>query len=387
MLPGIFTSNSGINGERMDSFSNRIYRSGFGGTAPMLALSSGMRREVLKSKIVHWFEEEEYSGRVEIVNNAATGTTITLASGQTVVEKTILMVETTGEQMLVTAVNGQSLTVIRGFANTSTTTIDGSTTAVGAYVLGNSFEEASLAPAPMMLVGAPLMNYSQIFRHSFANSRSASRINWHTGDKVAKNKQDCIANHARDIERALLFGQRSMFTLDGVQASTLGGLTSFIKTNVEACDSGGLTYRALVDFIGELYRYNVDGQPQERIAWTGNNVISVIQQLVQKNSHLNIQVGQNEFGIKVNKIITPFGDLSLLTHPMFNASPVWQNNILAFHPGAVVLQYMDDAVLVDSTPPGMDGEKWTVTSELTMEYHCEKTAGLMTGITKAAAAG
>ena len=379
MLPGIFTSNSGINGERVDSFASRIYKFGYAGTAPMLALSSGMAKQQLKAKIVHWFEEEEYSGHIDIVNNAGTGNTITFKSG-TVLPKSILYVESTGERMYVTAASGLTVTVQRGFAATPITSIDGSTTAVGAFVIGSSFEEASDAPAPMMTVGYPMMNYSQIFRDSWANSRTATKIDWHTGDKVAKNKQDAIANHAKGIERALLFGCRSMFTTDGRQNSTMDGLVNMIKTNVATTADGKLDWFDLIDFIAQLYEYNVDGQPQERVAFCGNNVVSVINKLVYNRNDIRMVVGQTDYGIKVNTIHTAFGDLTLLTHPMFNASPTWRNNLLVYHPGAVTLDYMDDAMITDSTPPGMDGEKYTITSELTMEYACEKSAGLFTNI-------
>lgn len=379
MLPGIFTSNSGINGERVDSFANRIYKFGYAGTAPMLALSSGMARTQLKAKIVHWFEEEEYSGHVDITNNAGTGTTLVLKSG-TVLPKSILFIESTGERMLVTATAGTSLTVQRGFAGTSITAINGSATPVGAYVIGSAFEEASDAPQPMLTVGAPMLNYSQIFRDSWANSRSAEKINWHTGDKVAKNKQDAIANHAKGIERALMFGAKSMFTVDGQQDSTMDGLVNMIKTNVQTVANGELDLNTLIDFIATLFEYNVDGMPQERVAFCGNNVISVINKLILNRNEIRLTVGQTDYGLKTNVIRTAFGDLTLLTHPMFNASPVWRNNLLVYHPGACCLDYMDDAIISDSTPPGMDGSKYTITSELTMEYTCEKTAGILSNI-------
>lgn len=379
MLPGIFTSNSGINGERVDSFASRIYKFGYAGTAPMLALSSGMAKTQLKAKIVHWFEEEEYSGHIDIVNNAGTGNTITFKAG-TVLPKSVLFIESTGERMYVTAASGLTVTVQRGFAGTAITAIDGSTNPVGAYVIGSSFEEASDAPAPMMTVGYPMMNYSQIFRDSWANSRSATKIDWHTGDKVAKNKQDAIANHAKSIERALVFGARSMFTTDGRQNSTMDGLVNMIKSNVQTTTDGKLSWFELIDFIAQLYEYNVDGQPSERVAFCGNNVISVINKLVYNRNDIRITVGQTDYGLKVNTVHTAFGDLTLLTHPMFNASPTWRNNLLCYHPGACCIDYMDDAIITDSTPPGMDGEKYTITSELTMEYCCEKTAGLLTNI-------
>ena len=153
-----------------------------------------------------------------------------------------------------------------------------------------------------------------------------------------------------------------------------------IKSNVQTTTDGKLSWFELIDFIAQLYEYNVDGQPSERVAFCGNNVISVINKLVYNRNDIRITVGQTDYGLKVNTVHTAFGDLTLLTHPMFNASPTWRNNLLCYHPGACCIDYMDDAIITDSTPPGMDGEKYTITSELTMEYCCEKTAGLLTNI-------
>ena len=153
-----------------------------------------------------------------------------------------------------------------------------------------------------------------------------------------------------------------------------------IKTNVQTVANGELDLNTLIDFIATLFEYNVDGMPQERVAFCGNNVISVINKLILNRNEIRLTVGQTDYGLKTNVIRTAFGDLTLLTHPMFNASPVWRNNLLVYHPGACCLDYMDDAIISDSTPPGMDGSKYTITSELTMEYTCEKTAGILSNI-------
>lgn len=384
MLQGIFSSNSGINGEAVQSFSNKIYTSGFVGTAPMLALSSGMRKSKATSIIQHWFEDAEDVYRTVITNNAATGTTIVVAQGTVILPNTVVCVESTGEYMLVTAVSGNSLTVHRGFANTTVKSIDGSSTPVGLQIIAQAHKEGSEAPAAMKKVGYPVMNYTQIFRNTWSNTRTARQVDWHTGSRTEKNKRDCISKHAQDIENALLFGKKSLFSIDSEQAHTMEGLIGHIRTNVAAQDSGGLTYNDFEEFIANVFAHNIEGEPNERLAFAGNGVMLVLNQLARKTGQLNIVVGQNDFGTEINTIRTSFGTLKLLTHPLFNQSPVWTNNLVVFHPGAVELKYVEDATVQDSSNPGFDGDAGTITSELTMEYHCEKTAGILTGINKAA---
>ena len=385
MLTGIFTSNSGINGEAVQSFSNKIYTSGFVGTAPMLALSSGMKKSKLSSIITHWFEDAEDVYRTTITNNAGTGTSITISGGMAILPNTVVRVESTGEYMLVTAVNGNTLTVARGFAGTTASAIDGSTTPVGLQIIAQAHKEGSEAPMAMKKVGYPVMNYSQIFRNTWSNTRTAKQIDWHTGSRVEKNKRDCISKHAQDIESALLFGKKSLFNIDGDQAHTMEGLIGHIKSNVMAQDSGGLSFNKLEEFIAEIFAHNIEGEPNERLAFAGNGVMLVLNQLARKTGQLNIVVGQNDFGTEVNTIRTSFGTLKLLTHPLFNQSPVWSHNLVVFHPGAVELKYMEDAAVEEIGGDGRDGDAGVITSELTMEYHCEKTAGIFTGIKSVAA--
>ena len=163
------------------------------------------------------------------------------------------------------------------------------------------------------------------------------------------------------------------------------GLIGHIKSNVKAQAGAGLSYDDFEAFVATIFSVNIEGEPNERLAFAGNTVIRVLNQLARKSGHLNIVVGQNDYGTEINTIRTSFGTLKLLTHPLFNQSPVWQENLVVFHPGAVELKYMEDASVEEIVGDGRDGDAGVITSELTMEYHCERTAGLMTGINKIAA--
>src|SRR3546814_1635757 len=76
-----------------------------------------------------------------------------------------------------------------------------------------------------------------------------------------------------------------------------------------------------------VFRYNVMGQPNERIALGGENVLAVLNKMTWLDGSYEIKQGETKLGINVNTILTPFGTLKLMTHPLMNGNPVWRNEM------------------------------------------------------------
>ena len=133
-----------------------------------------------------------------------------------------------------------------------------------------------------------------------------------------------------------------------------------------------------------VFEKNIKGQPNERLAFCGNRVISVINKIVYADSTYNISYGETAFGMKVAKWLTPFGDVSLLTHPLMNDNPVWRNEFYMYHPGAIKLRPLRDTHTdnddKDGSRQGRDADRGTITTELSCEYQGEITGGILTGI-------
>jgi hypothetical protein len=118
--------------------------------------------------------------------------------------------------------------------------------------------------------------------------------------------------------------------------------------------------------------------------------VSVINQLVLKQGTYNIVAGETEFGMKVMKWITPFGDVSLMTHPLFNENPTWTKDLHVLHPGAVRTRYLrktaPDNYDTNGSRAGVDADYGVLTTECCIEYRAELTGGRFTGIDTAGAA-
>ena len=391
---GIFTSDAGIEGTRKKDFAGALLMMMPQGTAPLLALSSGMQSASAKDTIVTWFEENYLSGRITSGTNLTAGATTLVVSdvGQCVPGQ-IFLIEDTAEYVYVTAVNEatKTLTVERGFADTTAKAKDGSSTAFGLQRIGSAHEEGSSAPVAVANRGYPRFNAVQTFRNTWAVSGMAQKLEYHTGPIKSKSVRDCSIEHAGDIERSIIWGRYSYGTKDGQNFFTMNGLRHQLSSNISTT-TNNVSYKNLRSFLQKIFERNIKGKPNERIAFCGNSVVNALDDIATSSStsgstrvHINVQVGQTEFGFKVRKLITPFGDISLMTHPMMVESPLWTKDLLILHPGAIETKWVRRQVWDnydrDGTRAGKDSDYGVVTSDLTVCYKAESTGGYYSGIT------
>lgn len=380
MIPGIFSSQGGINAERLDSFNSKLFRSQLAGTAPIFALSSGSAQFQLTSKIHYWFMKQPYSSKL-IASAAAnnTATSITVDKGAVVEPSSVIMNTKTNEYMFVSAVSGNTLTVVRGFAESTAAAV---TQNDELLYLGTAKKEGSLAPNPKYRRGVPRMNYSQIFRNGWGTTRTAEYIKFITGNKVTENKEDAVSMHAQDIEMALLLGRKSLNQVDGSEVlSTMDGLMSIVKNNT------ALAAAATLDSIQEWMYSNFEtcpeGVPNERVVMTSLNVLYILNKLIREagSSYYPIGTATKVYGLDVYALQLPgMQEVKILAHPLFSQTESLSKSMLIYHPGLIKIGYMTDAEIKDATPVGMDGQANVITSELTLEYADENTGGVLSNI-------
>ena len=387
---GVFASDAGIQGARRGDFASALIQVMPQGKAPLLALSSGMKEAPAVDSVVVWFEEEHLSGNTK--TNGAGNTSATALVCDDVSEMVngmILENQRTNEQYYVTAVNTgtKTATIVRAFAGTTATAWKDDDPI---QRISTTQEQGSSKPTAVTNLGEPKLNYMQIFRNAWDITGTAKAISWYTGDQVAKNKADAAMFHAEDIERALIWGRAATGRRGGKPWYSMDGLKKIITTNVPTA-SATTTWDNLEDFFETVFRRNIKGQPNERIAFCGNTVIKAINKIARVDSDINITPQANEFGLAVGKWITPFGNVSLMTHPLMVENDVWTKDLLVLHPGAFKLRWlrktMEDDYDRNGTRAGVDADYGTITSELTLEYAAEKTAGYFANIQAGAKTG
>lgn len=391
-IKGIFASHQGIVGERSGDFASAILRMYPEGNAPLFGVSAGIPTAGAADTTFHWYEDAHISGRMNCVSGALT-TTVVVGDGSFYVPNQILLVEQTGEYLFVTAVAGNSLTVIRGMGGTTVVSI---TNAMFVQLIGNAHEEASTKPVAVAQQGVPRSNLTQIFRNAWAVSGTTKAVKYNTGDKLAKSRSECAQFHSEDMERSFIWGRKHLGTLNSKQFRMTDGIVAQIEQyggNVETANSGAagwLTLKDLTSWVREVFSINVKGQPNERITFNGDIVLEVLNHMTLADSSYEIKVEETAVGIKVSKLVTAFGTLKMMTHPFMNESPVWNKEMYVLHPGGLRKRMLrptfEDAYDKSGTRAnGVDADEGLFTTEGGMEVGAARTMGIYRNITTAKA--
>ncbi|MGI9406001.1 MAG: SU10 major capsid protein [Hyphomicrobiaceae bacterium] len=387
-VKGVFASNQNIQGTRKGDFASALLQTQPTGSAPLLALSSGMRTAGAGDVVITWFEENHLAGRVNITNNAGTGTSLVVDDASHIVAGQFFNIEESGEYVFVDSVAGTTLTVTRGFGGSTVAAVDGSATPKPIQRIGTSHEEGSARPTAVANIGFPRFNYMQIFRNAWDVTGTARAVQYHTGDIVAKNKSDASLFHAEDIERSCIWGRKSIGTLNGKPFRTMDGIRFQLSTNVVA-QGADTTWAEIDAWLQSIFEVNIKGQPNERISFAGNEVIRVLNEIADINASLEMPIGETEFGLKIRKWMTPYGDVVLMTHPLFVENPLYTKDWLVLHPAAYRARYLRNTSLDDydrdGTRAGADSDFGVITTEKSIEYMAERTGGYFSGIDTAAA--
>lgn len=392
---GVFMSNQGIVGDRNTQLSGRVLMNGYGGTAPMLALSAGMPETPISDTAWSWTEDQHISGNTTCpggVNNSATS--IPVADANLWVPQSVLLVESTGEHMLVTAVSGNTITVVRGIAGTTGTTIPA---AARIQLLGTAFKEGGGKPTPITQLGETYTNLCQIFKNGWSLTGTAKAISYTQGSRLARNKQTCFQYHAEDIERSFIFGKRGQTIINneeyrfsnGIvnQISTYGGL---VVSAAYGGNAGNMSISGLQNFVRLIFDKVIKGMPNERIVFTSSAVLELIQNMVRLDSHFEITTETTSYGFSVMTLTFLGNTLKLMTHPMFVENATWAKTMLVLHPGLIEKKILrqtwtEEFTQAKANNAGVDAEEGYIGDEMGFHVAGARVMGYMTNISAAVA--
>lgn len=294
--------------------------------APLTALTSKMKSRSVDDPIYHWWEKELDDRRLALSADLTTSnTTIAVSSrASTLKEGDVLMVEQTGEIMHVVQnpTSDTSIVVTRGIGNSGTGVVldyDGANINFNILVVGSAYEEGSMAPSGINFDPTELSNYTQIFRNTLEMTRTASKTRLRTTDQVKEAKRETLELVGVDMERAFWFGKKHATTKNGKPMRFTAGVRDQINSiapgNIKTW-STAITMDLLEAEFLNIFKYG----SSEKMMIGGNRALLTIGQILRKNSSWQITGGEKEFGMKVTRITSPFGELVFLAHPLFTQS-------------------------------------------------------------------
>lgn len=325
-------------------------------------------------------------------------TTFTVASSADILPGMVLRADTTNENVVVLTVpTSTSITVRRALGGTSAAIANG----VRLWQVGNAFEEGSLRPAALNIIPTRQLNYTQIFRNTWAVTGTSEATDVIAGNSiVAESKQDCAAFHATAIETALIFGKQYMGTLNGMPFHTMGGLIESIQTNAAANISTLLAttnYTQLEAAKDPQFDQTTDPKgTRERLSLVGGVAMRVLHNIARLNSEYSISTEETTWGLQFNTYKIPRGRYNVVEHPLFNAygsGSSWSRMSLDVDLATFGVAYLrgrktafkDFGAGSNAADDGIDARGGTVTTEMTCLVKNPAADGVQYNYTAAAA--
>ncbi len=403
MSVGILTTTNLPQDLAAKSFAGMITRLMPNGQAPLFGMTSMLDSEnavqtehgfFTKTML---FPEMTLSGAV-----LAADTVLPVTSSANVLPGMIMRVNTTGENIIINSViSPTSVSVSRGVGTVAAANI---ASAVKLYQVGSAFEESSIRPNALNINPVRITNFTQILRNTWAVSDTMRQTMVIAGEtNVAESKQDCAAFHAKDIETALFFGQKSQGTRNGQPFRTMDGLLSIVGNltyypsyysvpNVFVA-AATTNYTQLEAMLDPVFNQSTDPKvANERVLFTGGIGKKVLNNIGRLNGTYYMVDGQTSWGLQFTTFKTARGMFRVIEHPLFNSNPDWSALAVAVDLSTFKVAYLGDRKTQskdfngsnDAVDNGIDAVGGTLTTEMTCVIKNPPANAWISGLTAAA---
>lgn len=265
-----------------------------------------------------WFEDV-YGGRYAQVS------TVTLVGATTLDVKSagsstahiftvgdIVRNVTTGENVIVTSiVDADTIGIARSYGTVAAAPMQINE---GLFIVGNVNEENAAARNVNTTQATPQTNYTQIFKTTIAVSGTEDAAKLYGGRDLPYLRAKKATEHALDIERAFWWGQKNSDTgSNGHPRRATGGVHEFVTGGDGFTqDQGGvLTAADMNTFLREGFTYG----NSRKMLFAGGLVLQAINEIAR--GQLQTDVGDTEYGMKVARWMTPFGEIDIVHNPLF----------------------------------------------------------------------
>jgi len=410
MSSGIFTTTNLTTDLAKKSFAGMITRLMPNGSAPLFAMTSMLQSETAVATEHGFFTKTMLLPQVTTYasTHASTDTLINVASTANILPGMILQINNSAsyENLIVNSiVSATQMTVTRAVGTVAAATIPVST---DMYQVGNAFEESSVRPNSLIINPVRITNYTQIFRNTWAISDTIRQTMMIAGDtNIAESRTDCAKFHAADIEKALLFGQKSQGTRNGQPFRTMDGLINIVGTagnypsyyagvtNVYTAGST-TTYPQLEGFLDPMFNQNTDPTiGNERLLFVGGTAKKVLTAIARlaTGSMYHIMDGQTSWGLQYSTIKTSRGAFNLVEHPLLNSNTTWSKMAIGVDLSTFRVAYLGDRKTQnkefnadnDANDNGIDAVGGTLTTEMTCVVKNPPANGVVYNLTAGAA--
>lgn len=225
-------------------------------------------------------------------------------------------------------------------------------------IAGNANEQGAAAPESRTYDPLKLYNFTQIFRKSVTITRTAYETKYRNDylGYVALKRQKLI-QHGIDMELAFLDGTRRELTSGTHPETHTGGINWQLRTAGYGKsfwkDYGGaspVTWLSkgeefLFNALEQLFRVTTGEAGTERLCFVGPLALKGIQDIAMNKvagMSYNTSVETSTYGINVNRLTTPFGDLLMKIHPLYTKEDSARRRMTMLDPSMISYRYITD---------------------------------------------
>lgn len=347
---------------------------------PFTALIKNIKKEKCMSPKFEWLERDQ-EARWDAINliagYVAGATSIVVDNGAYFRAGMLVKVPRTGEVLLVTAIATNTLTIVRGFGETSAAALVDNDPLL---IIGNTNEEFASAPGDAGGSPTSVFNYTQIFRTPFAVSNTANASATYGGKLITQEQKVHGVDHMRDMERALLFGERKEDLTGSAPKRATRGLLKFLNENVKS-SAGQLSELAFNTWLQDVFAYG----ESTKTLFASPLLVSVISTWATGKLQ-TVPEAKAKYGIEVVKYISAHGQLNIIKQPNFEGA------IYGGY-GAIVdlskityknLEGRDTSLKTNIQSNDADGRRDEYLSEVGLKVENPKAHGVIIGVTGAA---
>jgi hypothetical protein len=348
---------------------------------PLAVIASKVRKERTVSPKFQWYTDEG-EPRYDAVNNGAgynsAATSIVVDDGTKFEAHTIFQITRTSENIRVTGVAANTLTVVRGVGGGAAAIVDNDEI----VILGSAQPEGDTSKPARSDNPDLHYNYTQIHRTPIeaTGTLRASSFVVKPSDWPHQSRKKGI-EHGKSREYAFLHGKKSEDTSGSQPRRTTGGIISAVQTN--QYDAGGQLTRTEFNTGMRLFSRYTGGKARLGIA--SALAVSVLNEYPASN--LQWKQDESTFGINVGRFVTPFGNLNLVTHWLLEGAK-YGGYMLVIDVDELAVRFLandeenrDTHIRQNIQQPDADTRKDEWLTEDGLEAGEERRHGVFTGIT------
>ena len=376
------------------------------GTAPLFALTS-MLKEETAINFEHGFFTKSMVFPEMVSAGGATDSAgiLTVDSTANVIPGAIFQVMDAGanyEQIIINSVlSDTQVSVQRGVGTTAAAIADNDVL----IQVGNAQEEGSTRPQALQIPPVRITNLTQIFRNSWAVTRTAEALAVVAGDApAAENKMDCATQHSTAIEQSLIFGKKYSGVRNGQPFRRMDGFISIVANaayypayaptpNIHTAGST-TNWTQLETFLETTLNQATDPLGgTERLILCGKTAHKVINNIGRLNNQYTLGNGVSQFGQNFSQFVTSRGVFNVMEHPLLNINATLAKMALVIDMSTFGVAYLtggktfhtDYNAKGEQVESGIDATGGTLTSELTCLVKNPPANAVIHNLTAAAA--